>query len=73
MIDKGNWGKNMKKGKEKKKKRKKEKRKREEKWKYRYKTIFSPACVGVTNLIHVSRGVQVRRDKDCIYKIDIDP
>jgi hypothetical protein len=48
-------------------KRKKEKKNEKKKRKKKNSLYFSsPVGVGVTNLINVSRGVQIRRDKDCI-------
>jgi hypothetical protein len=60
-------GKKYEKVKRKMRKRKKEKkRKKGKKQKRKNKTIcLPPVGVGVTNLINVSRGVQIRRDKDC--------
>jgi hypothetical protein len=69
LTDKGTRGNNLKGKREKeKKKRKKEKKEKKKRKMEEYDYFLSPVCVGVTNLIHY-RGVQVGRDKDCIYKI----
>jgi hypothetical protein len=48
-----------------KEKRKKERKKEKRKNKGRIRLFFFPVGVGVTNLVNVSWGVQIRRDKDC--------
>jgi hypothetical protein len=55
MTDKGICGNKMKKRKEKKKKEESEKRKGKERIRPQY--LLSPPCIGVTNLIHVGRGI----------------